>query len=259
MFEQYAEKARRIFLIARYEASQFGADCIGTEHLLLAFLRDNASTRFLSVNSVKLIHQSIHALCPAHKKISTSVDLPLSDESKRVLAYSAEEAEKLKQVYIGPEHLLLGLLREEGSLAANLLQERGLTIEGIRADLASGGADSPVRPGKALQAKLLKYLESHYHELGVSAAGPQIYVKPDRLAATPAFLFIQILSPIDCFTDVCHRMDELLAVGLRYVWLFDPHTGHAYTVLPGAGLHEFKGDILRTETPVLELPLAEVF
>ena len=48
-------------------------------------------------------------------------------------------------------------------------------------------------------------------------------------------------------------------MGLRYVWVFDPGTGHVYTAMPAAGLHEFKGGVLRTEDPVLELPLAELF
>ena len=59
------------------------------------------------------------------EKIATSVDLPFSNESKRVLAYAAEEAERLGHKHIGTEHLLLGLLREEKCLAAQILQERG--------------------------------------------------------------------------------------------------------------------------------------
>ena len=180
----------------------------------------------------------------------------MSHESKRVLAYSAEEAEKLKHGHIGPEHLLLGLLREEKSLAANLLQERGLSIARVREDLAAGGADSSVSPGNALQIRLLKYLESHHNELRVSAAGPHIYVSLPTMAP---FLLIEILSPADRFTEVRQAIDEHLAVGLHYVWLFDPGTGHVYIATHEAGLHEFKGDVLRTENPVLELPLAEVF
>jgi ATP-dependent Clp protease ATP-binding subunit ClpC len=175
MFERYTEKARRIVFFARYEASEFGSESIETEHLLLGLLREDKAiaNRFLPSNdSVAAIRQRIRALTPLREKISTSVDLPLSHESKRVLAYSAEEAEKLKQRYIGPEHMLLGLLREEGSLAANLLQERGLSIARVREEIAARGSDSPVSPGNALQTTLLKYLESHYKELGVSAAGP---------------------------------------------------------------------------------------
>src|SRR5579863_1069989 len=258
MFERYTEKARRIVFFARYEASEFGSPTIETEHLLLGILREDKTlaNRFLSLNdSVASIRQRIRALTPVREKISTSVDLPLSHESKRVLAYSAEEAETLKHAYIGPEHLLLGLLREENCLAASLLRERGLAIEKIREDLRARGADSPVSPGNALQTRLLKYLESHHNHLRVSATGTNIYV---GLPSTAPFLLIGILSPKDRFSDVRHDIDEQLAVGLRYIWLFEPGAGHVYIATHDAGLHEFKGTILRTEDPVLELPLTEV-
>ena len=257
MFERYTEKARRIIFFARYEASNFGTPCIETEHLLLGLPREGHAVthRFLPPsNPVLSICQRVRALTPLREKISTSVDLPLSHESKRVLDYSAEEAEKLKHEHIGPEHLLLGLMREEKSLAANLLQECGLSIGRVREDLAAG-VDSPVSSGNDLQTRLLKFLESH-KELGVSVAGPHISV---GLPLARPFLSIEILSPTDRFTEVRQRIEENLAIGFRYVWLFDPGTGRVYTVMPGAGLHEFKGEVLRTENPVLELPLAEVF
>jgi len=254
MFERYTEKARRVIFFARYEASQFGADCIETEHLLLGVLRESS---FLpSINSIKYIHQRIRALTPVRKKISTSVDLPLSHESNRVLAYSAEEAAKLKQGHIGPEHLLLGLLREEKCLAASLLQERGLSLEKVREDLKARTADSLVNPANTLQTRLLKYLESRHSELRVSATGPHIYV---GLPTVAPFVLIKILSARDRFTELRQAIDEHLAVGLRYVWLFDPETGRAYTATPATGFVEFKGEVLRTEDPVLELPLPEIF
>jgi hypothetical protein len=259
MFERYTEKARRIVFFARYEASEFGSSAIETEHLLLGILREDKAlaNRFLPSNdSVASIRQRIRALTPLRDKISTSVDLPLSHESKRVLAYSAEEAEKLKHGHIGPEHMVLGLLREEKCLAASLLQERGLLIERVREDLRARGADSPLSPGNALQTRLLKYLESHYSQLRVSATGPDICV---GLPTTAPFLLLEILSPTDRFTEVRQRIDEHLAVGVHYIWLFDPVAGHVYIATHETGLHEFKGTILRTENPVLELPLAEVF
>lgn len=254
MFDRYTEKARRVIFFARYEASQFGADCIETEHLLLGLLRE--SSILPSIDSIKYIHQRIRAVTPVREKISTAVDLPLSHESKRALVYSAEEAEELNHGHIGPEHLLLGLLREEKCLAASLLQERGVSIEKVREELRARGADSPGSPGSALQTKLLKYLESHHKELRVSGAGPHIYV---GLPQTAPFLLIEILSSADRFTEVRQGIDEHLAVGVHYVWLFDPGTGHVYIATHEAGLHEFKGDTLRTENPALELPLAEVF
>ncbi len=69
------------------------------------------------------------------RKFPLSVDLPLSHECKRVLAYGAEEAERLNHKHIGTEHLLLGLLREEKCFAAEILHERGLRLSTIREEL----------------------------------------------------------------------------------------------------------------------------
>ena len=139
MFERYTEKSRRVIFFARYEASQFGSPYIETEHLLMGLMREDKAltNRFLrSLASVELIRKQIEAHTTIREKVSTSVDLPLSNESKRVLAYAAEEAERLGHKHIGTEHLLLGLLREEGCFAADLLKERGVKLETVREDLA---------------------------------------------------------------------------------------------------------------------------
>ncbi len=139
MFERYTEKARRVIFFARYEASQFGSPYIETEHLLLGLLREDKAltNRFLrSHASVDGIRKQIEGHTTVREKVSTSVDLPLSHECKRVLAYAAEEAERLSHKHIGTEHLLLGLLREEKCFAAEILHERGLRLSTIREELA---------------------------------------------------------------------------------------------------------------------------
>ncbi len=139
MFERYTEKARRVIFFARYEASQFGSPYIETEHLLLGLLREDKAltNRFLrSHASVDSIRKQIEGHTTIREKVSTSVDLPLSNECKRVLAYAAEEAERLSHKHIGTEHLLLGLLREEKCFAAEILHERGLKLLEIRAELS---------------------------------------------------------------------------------------------------------------------------
>ncbi len=139
MFERYTEKARRVIFFARYEASQFGSPYIETEHLLLGLLREDKAltNRFLrSHASVESIRKQIEGHTTIREKVSTSVDLPLSNECKRVLAYAAEEAERLSHKHIGTEHLLLGLLREEKCFAAEILHERGLKLVAIREELA---------------------------------------------------------------------------------------------------------------------------
>ena len=142
MFERYTEKARRVVFSARYEASQFGSPYIETEHLLLGLLReDKALTNHLlrSHASVESIRRQIESHTAVRQQIPTSVDLPLSDECRRVLAYAAEEAESLGQQHIGTRHLLLGLLREEHCFAAAILHERGLRLTTVREEVARMG------------------------------------------------------------------------------------------------------------------------
>lgn len=155
MFERYTEKARRVIFFARFEASQFGSPYIETEHLLLGLLREDKAltNRFLRGHaSVESIRQQIEQNTVVREKVSTSVDLPLSNEGKRVLAYAAEEAERLSHKHIGTEHLLLGLLREEKSFAAAMLHERGLRLPVVREDMARGqpGEETRATPASPL-------------------------------------------------------------------------------------------------------------
>ncbi len=151
MFERYTEKARRVIFFARYEASQFGSPFIETEHLLLGLLREDKAltNRFLrSHTSIESIRKQVEGRTRMREKVSTSVDLPLSQECKRVLAYAAEEAERLAHKHIGTEHLLLGLLREDKSFAAEILHERGLRLSTLREELSRVQSDkaSAARP-----------------------------------------------------------------------------------------------------------------
>jgi ATP-dependent Clp protease ATP-binding subunit ClpC len=133
MFERYTEKARRTIFFARYEASQRGEHYIQPAHLFLGLLREDK----------QLFHKLLHSVDPfpnaadelllttTGEKVSTSVDLPLSHESRRVLVYGAEESELLGHSTIGTGHLLLGLLREPG-VTCDLLAKRGLTLVLVR-------------------------------------------------------------------------------------------------------------------------------
>jgi len=144
MFERYTERARRVIFFARYEASQFGITTIETEHFLLGLIREdkNLTNRFLrSSPQIESIRKEVEGRTTIREKVSTSIDLPLSNECKRILAYSAEEAERLNHRHIGTEHLLLGILREEKSMAAEILQERGLRLNTIREELSKAVVD----------------------------------------------------------------------------------------------------------------------
>ena len=169
MFDRYTEKARRVIFFARYEASQFGSPYIETEHLLLGVLREDKvlANRFLGSHAaIESIRKQIDAHSEYREKMSTSVDLPLSHEGKRVLAYSAEEVERLNQKHIGTVHLLLGLLREEKSFAAQLLRERGVTVESVREEVQQ--SETPVaQRGSAFSAAVGQWLADRQARGGI--------------------------------------------------------------------------------------------
>src|SRR5512143_3675271 len=124
MFERYTEKARRVIFFARYEASQFGDTEVGDAHLLLGLTRESKELFARGASTAESIRRSIEdAIGPPRAGVSTSVDMPLTNLGKRVLAYAAEEADRLGHRHISTEHLLLGLFREKNSIAAAVLQQ----------------------------------------------------------------------------------------------------------------------------------------
>src|SRR5438552_1474910 len=139
MFERYTERARRVLFFARYEAGQPGSISIETEHLLLGLIREGKglTSRIFARSHLSLenIRKEIEGRTVFREKGSTSVEIPFSAETKRVLQYAAEEADRLLHNYIGTEHLLLGILREERSVAASILMEKGMRLNTVREDI----------------------------------------------------------------------------------------------------------------------------
>jgi hypothetical protein len=139
MFERYTEKARRVIFFARYEASQYGSPSIETEHLLLGILREGKSLAFRFLKppgGYEAVRSRIDEHSEKRKPMSTAIDLPLSNESKRVLDYAAEEADRMEHRHIGSEHLLLGLTREEKCFAAELLRDCGFNPQTLRDEVS---------------------------------------------------------------------------------------------------------------------------
>jgi ClpA/ClpB-like protein len=137
MFERYTEGARHSLFFARYEASMLGSVAIETHHLLLGLLkeRDPLITHLLADARVgaDTLRQMIYARAGAGASpIALSVEIPFSPDSKRVLIYAVEEADRLLHRHIGPEHLLLGLLCLEQGFAWDILSQSGLRVETVR-------------------------------------------------------------------------------------------------------------------------------
>jgi hypothetical protein len=134
MFDRFTERARQVIFFARYEAGSLGSNVIDTEHLLLGLVRqDKVLALQLPSGAGEAIRSRIEQLLPHPKPpISKAIDMPLSFASKRVLAYAAEEAERLTDESIDSGHLVLGLLRENECLAATMLHEFGLDLDNCR-------------------------------------------------------------------------------------------------------------------------------
>ena len=139
MFERYTERARRVLFFARYEASQLGSISIETEHLLLGLIREGKglTSRIFARSHLSLenIRKEIEGRTVFREKVSTSVEIPFSTETKRVLKLAAEEADRLLHNYIGTEHLLLGILREQRSVGSTVLSEKGMRLNTVREDI----------------------------------------------------------------------------------------------------------------------------
>ncbi len=147
MFERYTEKARRVIFFARYEALQYGSQVISPEHILLGLIREDKtiSARFFPFRrglTVESVRREVEERIVLRERIPQSVELHLSPETKRILVFASEESQRLRNKHIGPEHLLLGIVREERSVAAEILYQYGLRFKDVREEIA-GQNNSP--------------------------------------------------------------------------------------------------------------------
>jgi ATP-dependent Clp protease ATP-binding subunit ClpC len=139
MFEKYNEKARRALFFARYEASKLGSRVIESEHILLGVLREGEETvseifRRFHVKGEE-VRREIEGERVFVERISSTAELPLSEESKKVLAYASHEAESMLHGAVGSEHLLIGLLRVDGCMAMRILAQFGLDVYTVREEV----------------------------------------------------------------------------------------------------------------------------
>src|SRR5204862_188286 len=133
--------ARRALFFARYEASKLGSGVIESEHILLGALREGEEIIKAIFSRFNVKPEQIRREVEGDRlfvdRISSSAELPLSEESKKILAYAAHEAESMLHQYVGTEHLLIGILRVESSTAARILTAKGLNVYGVREETIS--------------------------------------------------------------------------------------------------------------------------
>ena len=146
----FTERARKVLALARDEAGRFRHEYVGTEHLLLGLLREDggigaAVLRNLGVDLARIQQKFDEILTTGKAPALAHPDLPYTTRAKKVLELAMAEARDLTHAYVGTEHLLLGLIREEKGIAAQVLSYAGVTERAARAEaLRLLGADQPL-------------------------------------------------------------------------------------------------------------------
>src|SRR5205085_376830 len=149
----FTERVRKVLAMAREEAARLHHEYVGTEHILLGLIREGegVAATVLQNLSVELdeIQQKIEETVKKGKAAQTTgPDLPYTSRAKKVLELAMSEARELNHSYVSTEHLLLGLLREEKGIAAQVLTDAGVNLEAARAEtLRILGTEMPQQTG----------------------------------------------------------------------------------------------------------------
>ena len=162
MFERYSEDARKSIFYARYEASLSGSTRIEPAHVLVGLLQADGALAQRVLGSPEKVDAVRQRLIKPAEKPGTTIDLPFSQQGKRVLAYAAEESERLNQQHIGSGHMMIGLIREQHTPAAAILIEMGVTLDRLRQEAARAHdvQDRAVRTPRADLATVLSRMRA---------------------------------------------------------------------------------------------------
>ncbi len=139
MFERLTDRARKVMALANQEAQRFNHEYIGTEHILLGLVKEASGVganvlKNLGID-LRKVRLEVEKLVKSGPEMVTMGKLPQTPRAKKVLEYAIEEARNLNHNYVGTEHLLLGLLREQDGVAAQVLVNLGLKLEEVREEV----------------------------------------------------------------------------------------------------------------------------
>ncbi|NLX23368.1 MAG: ATP-dependent Clp protease ATP-binding subunit [Phycisphaerae bacterium] len=139
MFERFTDRARKVMALANQEAQRFNHEYIGTEHILLGLVKEGSGVganvlKNLDVD-LRKVRLEVEKLVKRGPDMVTMGKLPQTPRAKKVIEYAIEEARSLNHNYVGTEHLLLGLLREQDGVAAQVLMNLGLRLEDVREEV----------------------------------------------------------------------------------------------------------------------------
>jgi ATP-dependent Clp protease ATP-binding subunit ClpC len=139
MYERFTDRARKVMQLANQEAQRFNHEYIGTEHILLGLVKEGSGVAAQVLKNLDIdlrkIREEIEKIVQSGPDMVTTGKLPQTPRAKKVIEYSIEEARRLNHNYVGTEHLLLGLVREEEGVASQVLMNLGLSLEDVRKEV----------------------------------------------------------------------------------------------------------------------------
>src|SRR5262245_56693896 len=139
MYERFTDRARKVMQLANQEAQRFNHEYIGTEHILLGLVKEGSGVAANVLKNLDIdlrkIRLEVEKIVQSGPDMVTMGKLPQTPRAKKVIEYSIEEARNLGHNYVGTEHLLLGLLREQEGVAAQVLMNLGLKLEDVREEV----------------------------------------------------------------------------------------------------------------------------
>jgi ATP-dependent Clp protease ATP-binding subunit ClpC len=149
MFERFTDRARKVMALANQEAQRFNHEYIGTEHVLLGLVKEGSGVGANVLKNIDVdlrkVRLEVEKLVKSGPDMVTMGRLPQTPRAKKVIEYAIEEARNLNHNYVGTEHLLLGLLREQDGVAAQVLMNLNLKLDEVREEvlnLLGAGAES---------------------------------------------------------------------------------------------------------------------
>ena len=139
MYERFTDRARKVMQLANQEAQRFNHEYVGTEHVLLGLVKEGSGVaanvlKNLDVD-LRKIRVEVEKIVQSGPDMVTMGKLPQTPRAKKVIEYAIEEARNLNHNYVGTEHLLLGLLREQEGVAAQVLMNLNLKLEEVREEV----------------------------------------------------------------------------------------------------------------------------
>ncbi len=139
MFERFTDRARKVMALANQEAQRFNHEYIGTEHILLGLVKEGSGVGANVLKNLEVdlrkVRLEVEKLVKSGPETVTMGKLPQTPRAKKVIEYAIEEARNLNHNYVGTEHLLLGLLREQDGVAAQVLMNLSLKLEDVREEV----------------------------------------------------------------------------------------------------------------------------